>query len=393
MNLLKNEWQAAFSIIETLESKGFEAVIVGGAVRDYLLGRNVHDVDVATSALPSEMKEIFEHTVDVGITHGTVLVLHTLAPVEVTTFRTDGEYSDHRRPDIVKFVRSLDQDLLRRDFTINAMAMRRDESIVDLYGGQQHLALKLICAVGNAEARFSEDALRMLRAVRFAAQLGFTIEDNTLLAIQSYAKDIQHIARERVKVELDKIWISAHIYDGIVWMEKSGLDQYLIGDFHAKDWQFFEASAPVEGWAYFTLLNRHIETLIQHYRLSNKEKAFVKAVIEAYDILVADGWKVIDYFKFDEDVLIIAWRFATYLQQPVSGITATTIQEKKAQLVIQSKDDLVVNGLDLLEWSGRKRGPWLKEALDAVLLAVLNGQCHNNRTTIREWFLNEFNKG
>ena len=177
MCLTTKNWQAAFAIIQTLEQHGFEAVVVGGAVRDYLLGRAVHDVDVATSASPKELKMIFSHTVDVGIEHGTILVLHELANIEVTTFRTDGMYIDHRRPRDVQFVRSLEEDLLRRDFTMNAMAMRKDGSIVDLYGGRQHLQDKLIQAVGHPQARFQEDALRMLRAIRFAAQLGFQLKD------------------------------------------------------------------------------------------------------------------------------------------------------------------------------------------------------------------------
>ena len=227
MNKLTNEWQAAFSVIASLENFGYEAVVVGGAVRDKLLGRAVHDVDVATSALPEEVKQVFSNTVDVGIAHGTVLVVHPLAPIEVTTFRTDGEYTDHRRPEAVKFVRSLEEDLLRRDFTINAMALRSNESIVDPYGGQLDLNARIIRAVGDADARFKEDALRMLRAVRFAAQLGFAIEEKTLVAIRNQANDIHLIAKERVKAELDKVWVSPFIYDGLLQMGNSGLANWL----------------------------------------------------------------------------------------------------------------------------------------------------------------------
>lgn len=162
------EWQAAYSVIEQLEQAGFEAVIVGGAVRDALLDRPAHDVDVATNALPEEVKTVFQKTVDIGIQHGTVLVIVPAGPVEVTTYRTDGEYTDHRRPQNVHFVRSLKEDLQRRDFTMNAIAMRRDGSFVDYYGGQQDIEKRVIRAVGEAEKRFAEDALRMLRAIRFS---------------------------------------------------------------------------------------------------------------------------------------------------------------------------------------------------------------------------------
>jgi len=197
------EWQAAYSVIEQLEQAGFEAVIVGGAVRDALLDRPAHDVDVATNALPEEVKTVFQKTVDIGIQHGTVLVIVPTGPVEVTTYRTDGEYTDHRRPQNVHFVRSLKEDLQRRDFTMNAIAMRRDGSFVDYYDGRQDIEKHLIRAVGEAQKRFAEDALRMLRAIRFSAQLGFTIEANTFTAIQQRAADLAFIAKERIKAELD----------------------------------------------------------------------------------------------------------------------------------------------------------------------------------------------
>lgn len=177
------EWQAAFTVIEQLEEAGFEAVVVGGAVRDAILNRPAHDVDVATNALPQEVKTVFNRTVDIGIQHGTVLVIVPEGPVEVTTYRTDGEYTDHRRPEEVHFVRSLKEDLQRRDFTMNAIAMRRDGSFVDFYGGQRDIEASVIRAVGEAKVRFAEDALRMLRAVRFSAQLGFSIEAATLQAM------------------------------------------------------------------------------------------------------------------------------------------------------------------------------------------------------------------
>lgn len=392
MNLLSKEWQAAFAIIEVLETQGYEAVIVGGAVRDYLLRRDVHDVDVATNALPEEVKAIFPQTVDVGIAHGTVLVVHKLAPIEVTTFRTDGQYIDHRRPDSVQFVRSLEEDLLRRDFTINAMAMRADRSIVDLYGGQSDLNACSIRAVGNAQARFTEDALRMLRAVRFTAQLGFKIEDMTLHAIQLHAQDIQRIAQERVKAEFDKIWVSDFVYDGMLSLQKTTLSSFLLGNFNDTSWKSFKTTEPDIGWAYFSLLNReNMKQIVQHYRLSNKEKTFVKTIIEAYDNLITVGWQNIDYFRFELRVLHTTLQFVEYLHQTTNNITAVSIQQSKEQLVIQSKDELVVNGFDLLQWSDRKRGPWLKKVLDNLLLAVLNGECNNERTMIKEWYINGFN--
>ncbi len=248
------EWQTAYSVIEQLEQAGFEAVIVGGAVRDALLNRPAHDVDVATNALPEEVKSVFQRTVDIGIQHGTVLVIVPAGPVEVTTYRTDGEYTDHRRPDKVQFVRSLQDDLQRRDFTMNAIAMRHDGTFVDYYGGRQDIELRVIRAVGDADKRFAEDALRMLRAIRFSAQLDFTIAKDTMTAIQNRAPDIAFIAKERIKAELDKLWLGTSVFSGLQKLEESGLAAYLHGNFQAHRWYDFRTEDKHVGWAYFALL-------------------------------------------------------------------------------------------------------------------------------------------
>ena len=197
-------------IIKTLEEAGFEAYAVGGCVRDSLLGREPEDWDITTSALPPEIKNTFRRTVDTGIEHGTVTVMMKnegggLSGYEVTTYRVDGEYRDSRHPDSVIFTASLEEDLKRRDFTINAMAYRPSTGLVDLFGGLQDLAEKTIRTVGLPDERFNEDALRILRAVRFAAQLGFTIEEETLAAIRRHAERLSRISRERIYSELTKL--------------------------------------------------------------------------------------------------------------------------------------------------------------------------------------------
>ena len=176
---------SALPVLQTLKEAGHEAVFVGGSVRDLVLGKEISDVDIATSATPEEVKSLFSHTVDVGIEHGTVLVLHHHDSYEVTTFRTEGTYQDFRHPDSVTFVRSLEEDLMRRDFTINALAVNDKEEIVDYFGGIEDLEREIIRCVGNPLERFNEDALRMMRAVRFAGQLGFSIESDTFNAIRT----------------------------------------------------------------------------------------------------------------------------------------------------------------------------------------------------------------
>lgn len=197
-------------IITTLQSHGFEAYAVGGCVRDSILGREPEDWDITTSAAPQETKALFEKTFDTGIEHGTITVLLGKEGFEVTTYRIDGEYEDSRHPKEVQFTRSLSEDLLRRDFTINAMAYNEESGLVDIFGGMEDLEKKTIRCVGNAVERFSEDALRILRAVRFSAQLGFEIEDETRKAITQLAPTLANISAERIQVEIIKLLVSPH---------------------------------------------------------------------------------------------------------------------------------------------------------------------------------------
>lgn len=196
-------------IIHTLQAHGFEAYAVGGCVRDSILGRIPEDWDITTSAMPEETKELFSRTFDTGIEHGTVTVLLEGEGFEVTTYRIDGKYDDNRHPTEVTFTRSLREDLLRRDFTINAMAYNEKDGLVDIFGGMEDLDHQVIRCVGKAEERFSEDALRILRGVRFAAQLGFTIEEKTREGMRKLAETLQNISAERIQAELVKMLVSA----------------------------------------------------------------------------------------------------------------------------------------------------------------------------------------
>lgn len=197
-------------IIETIQKAGFEAYIVGGCVRDSILGREPGDWDITTSAKPEEVKALFRRTIDTGIQHGTVTVMLEKEGFEVTTYRIDGKYEDSRHPKEVIFTPSLTEDLKRRDFTINAMAYNKESGLVDIFGGMQDIQARTIRCVGDAKARFREDALRMMRAIRFSAQLGYSIEEETKEAIKELAPTLRNISAERVQVELLKLMQSAH---------------------------------------------------------------------------------------------------------------------------------------------------------------------------------------
>ena len=197
-------------ILITLQSRGHAAYLVGGCVRDSILGRSPDDWDITTSAKPEQVKALFHRTVDTGLQHGTVTVLMEKEGYEVTTYRVDGEYEDGRHPKEVTFTASLEEDLKRRDFTINAMAYNPSSGLVDLFGGLEDIERKIIRCVGDPLERFTEDALRIMRAVRFSAQLGFAIEEETRKALKVLAPNLKHVSAERIQVELVKLLMSPH---------------------------------------------------------------------------------------------------------------------------------------------------------------------------------------
>lgn len=224
-------------IIQSLEKSGFEAYIVGGCVRDAVLGREPEDWDITTSARPEEVKSIFRTTVDTGIEHGTVTVLlpkdvtgEEVRSFELTTFRIDGEYEDSRHPRRVSFTSSLTEDLARRDFTINAMAYHMDMGLIDPFSGMIDLENKTLRAVGKAEERFKEDALRMMRGIRFSAQLNFSLEEDCFMGMRKLKENLGKVSKERIAVELWKLLASEHP-EKVEMLFSTGLSPYITRDF------------------------------------------------------------------------------------------------------------------------------------------------------------------
>jgi tRNA nucleotidyltransferase (CCA-adding enzyme) len=226
---MKRPFLAAVPVLERLETAGFEAYFVGGAVRDFLLNKEINDVDIATSATPEEVKQIFSKTVDIGIEHGTVLVLYQNQGYEITTFRSEAEYEDFRRPKEVAFIRSLTEDLQRRDFTMNAIAMDKNGNLIDPFQGQKSISNQVIQTVGKAEDRFQEDALRMMRAVRFVSQLSFKIEEETLNALKELVNLLEHIAVERKQTEFDKLLCGVNRKHALELILQTNMYSYLPG--------------------------------------------------------------------------------------------------------------------------------------------------------------------
>ena len=226
--------EGAAELLYTLHRAGYAAYVVGGCVRDSLLGLTPHDWDLCTSALPQQVMELFgaQRCIPTGLQHGTVTVKQSGALYEITTFRTEGTYTDGRHPDEVHFVPDVREDLARRDFTINAMAYHPEHGLVDLFGGMEDIGKRIIRCVGNPVERFTEDALRMLRAVRFSAQLGFTVEENTKAALARMSGNLEHVSAERIQTELVKLLVSDHPdYLRTAW--ETGLTREFLPEFDA----------------------------------------------------------------------------------------------------------------------------------------------------------------
>ncbi|PUB10313.1 CCA tRNA nucleotidyltransferase [Paenisporosarcina sp. OV554] len=390
------QWQAGKKIIETLIQHGYEAVFVGGAVRDFVRHKIANDIDIATSALPSEVKFIFKRTVDLGLAHGTVLVIENHVPIEVTTFRTEGEYTDHRRPSDVKFVLSLEEDLKRRDFTMNALAMTANFHLIDLFDGQRDLHNGIIRTVGEPTDRFKEDALRMLRAVRFTAQLGFSIDSLTLDAIKLCSNDLAYVSVERLTAELEKMWLSKHLGKGMSYLGQSNLAKHLPGDFQFEDarWKYLGNPQNVlVCWSFLCLLQEipNGSDLATIFKLSNELKQQINHLVNATQIRCERLFTIDDLYHFEENILVQAELLSRVLCSDSQQIPVELIVQRKQSLPIQSFRELVISGQDVMEWLNKPGGPWLKDMLSQIEHAVLHQKVANNATKLKEWIMNESN--
>lgn len=376
-------------VLEKIEDAGFEAYFVGGAVRDALLNKEISDIDLATSAFPAEIKAIFKRTIDVGIEHGTVMVLFGDESYEVTTFRTESSYQDYRRPDQVTFVRSLEEDLLRRDFTINALALDREGKIIDLFSGLADLKAQTIRAVGHPNERFNEDALRMMRAVRFASQLSFEIEEDTLTGIENNRDLLLKIAVERIHVEFIKMMQGKDLAKGLHSFIQTGLYQYcpaLEGHLQGLE-RFYELKGPI-------LTESQVWTLISHYlRIEPKDlRAFLKKW-KCSNQIIDQSQKQAAYLNLKlegragkKDLYQIGLASALEVEY-LLGIMgynsqADLLADDYQNLPIKSKKDLAINGGLILEVSQRKSGPWLGDILDELEEKVVLGQLDNDKDVL-----------
>ncbi|MFB9757693.1 CCA tRNA nucleotidyltransferase [Ectobacillus funiculus] len=382
----------AAAIIEKLEKHGFEAYFVGGSVRDFIIGKPISDVDIATSALPNEVMRIFPHHVPIGLEHGTVLVLYEGISYEVTTFRMEAEYDDFRRPSHVSFVRSLEEDLKRRDFTMNAIAMTANGDMIDSFGGQEAIHRKQIQTVGNPDERFREDALRMMRGVRFVSTLGFHLSDETKQAIQEHAGLLVHIAIERIAVEFEKLLLGEGVRQALLLLAETDLYAYLpyfekkgeqIASAAMYNWDVIQSSE--EAWALLlrAVKPENADALLKNWKLSNKKVHTITSILHCLVQLEKSEWNDMLLYQSGEEISIMTERVVSALQGERPSIEHVHSLYKK--LPIHSRKDLAVTGTDLLQWTGKQGGPWLAAALGQLEREVVCGRLANSKESVKEW--------
>jgi tRNA nucleotidyltransferase (CCA-adding enzyme) len=388
---------SAVPVLKKLENAGFEAYFVGGSVRDFLLSKPISDVDIATSATPLEVKSIFSKTVDVGIEHGTVLVLYQNQSYEVTTFRTEAGYEDYRRPKDVTFIRNLEDDLKRRDFTMNAIAMDTAGKVIDPFCGQQAIQNKIIQTVGKANERFQEDALRMMRAVRFVSQLSFEMESETLNSLSAMVPLLEKIAIERKRTEFEKLLVGKNRKEAIKIMLETDLYRFLPG-FYGRMEQLekllsFDLSGleKNEMWSLliycFSLDEKQAESFLRQWRLPLKEIREIQLQQAYLNKRLKQEWSIYKLYTAKLEIVTSVER----LYQTIKGFNdrkaILQLMELYANLPIKDRSEIMVTGNDLLSWYDQMGGPWVKEILDQVERALLEEKVTNEKDKIKEWLM------
>ncbi len=382
----------AKAILNILHKNGYQAYFVGGSVRDFLLQRPIGDIDIATSARPKQIIDLFPKTIDVGAVHGTVIVLHKDDQYEVTTFRTEEGYDDYRRPSHVEFVTSLHEDLKRRDFTMNAIAMTIDGDIIDPFGGRKAIKEKWIQTVGDPNERFFEDALRMMRAVRFSSQLSFLLCKETVSAIKDNASLLKKISVERITIEFEKLLSGPGCQDAIPILVNTNLYQYIpgladethhLGRFSLYKWSQLQGRA--EYWTLICyLLNKHdIKAFLRQWKLPNKIIEQALKNVACLKKVLQSGWNQRLLYDCGAECIQQIERILNVLgvSQEVSPY------QEFCKLPIKQRSDLLITGADLLLWYNQKPGKWIADLYQTVENGILENKVENNKEKIKEWLL------
>ncbi|MGX4766352.1 CCA tRNA nucleotidyltransferase [Bacillus mojavensis] len=390
---MEQDFIKALPVLRTLIEAGHQAYFVGGAVRDSYMKRTIGDVDIATDAAPDQVERLFKRTVDVGKEHGTIIVLWEDNTYEVTTFRTESDYEDYRRPSEVHFITSLEEDLKRRDLTINAMAMTADGQVLDYFGGKKDIDQQLIRTVGKPEDRFQEDALRMLRAVRFMSQLGFTLSKETEEAIIKEKTLLSHVSVERKTIEFEKLLLGKASREAIQMLVHTGLYKELPGFYHkrenlltASEFPFSFLTSREELWAAL-LIDLQIELkdamfFLKAWKLPGKVMKEAAHIADTF----GQSLDAMSMYKAGEKALLSAVKISMLRQtKQLNGERLKEVREAYQSLPIKSLKDLAITGRDLLALRNQPAGKWVSEELQRIEQAVVTGKLSNQKKHIEEW--------
>lgn len=394
--MTKTLFEQAKPILKTLQTNQHQAYFVGGSVRDYLMHKTIHDIDITTSATPDEVEAIFEKTIPIGREHGTINVVYNGQHYEVTTFRAEGDYDDHRRPNEVFFVRELYEDVKRRDFTMNAIAMDADFHIHDYFNGQQDIKNRIIRTVGNAQERFNEDALRIIRGLRFQSQLGFSLENETFYGMQSHINDIEHLSIERIVVELKKLTSGKYVANSFENLQRLNAFNYIpfFKHYNLNNFILDEAIPFTLLVALLKAQQPSVNGNLNDLKISNNDKKYIskleKILNQLPNIKSKSGFKILIYDYGEQDIQSILNYMDLHIKNHLPSfspliINTQSVKEVSKQLPIQSRNDIDINGKDILEVVNKQSGPWLKTILRDIEIAIIDGDVQNIKSELIRW--------
>lgn len=362
--------EIALKLLKEITSHSYDAYIVGGFVRDHILGIESNDIDINTNATPKQIREIFEDSCLPSEDYGSVTVIKKGVRFEITTFRREIEYINNRKPVEIKYINDLYEDLIRRDFTINTLCMDKDGNIIDMLNGKKDIDNKIIKTVGKSINKFEEDALRILRAVRFATILNFSLDREVIEAIEKTKELLSNLSYFRKKEELDKIFISRNYKKGIQLLLDLGLD---------KELEISNLSK---------VLDTNTSSLIGIWSILNvtDKYPFTKNELE----LIKDVNKVLELDNSDPLILYKYGLYVNTVSGEIKGIDTKTINEVYSSLPIKSRKDIEIDGNTIMKLLNKESGSYLREIYDDIEEKILYNKLENNKESICNYILNKY---
>ena len=360
----------ALKLLQEFTAKSYKAYIVGGFVRDHILGIESNDIDITTNATPKEIKELFVDSCLPNDDYGSVIVIKKGIRFDITTFREEKDYMDHRKPSVIQYIDDLYPDLLRRDFVINTLCMDDKGEIIDYLGAQEDINNRIIRTVGDAKQKFTDDSLRILRAIRFATILDFTLSPEVVDAIQETKSYVKELSNTRKKEELDKIFSSPNRDKGIQLLLQFGLDQEL-GLQHLKDVIGLDVTSSLDIWSLLDVADL--------YPFHKNELELMKNIRTAMDLNNLDPMALYQYGLY-----------VNSCAGKMKGMDLKNITESYVNLVIHSRDEIDIDSETIMKVLDKKPGKYLKDIYDDIEREVLYRRLENNREKIEEYILRKF---